>query len=113
MHKAERIIIQERVNDVAQHPIAETAPFKMDFAFREREHQAYGDLAVACNLAHRACVLEDQALHVSNFLMMEKTPSIALTEFICNLEVCAFALMQSERLYQAEEYRLPKKGKTN
>ena len=59
-------------------------------------------------LVHRAHVLQNHALHVSNLLIMEDTPSIALTEFICNLEARVFTFMRSALPIEAEEYGLPK-----
>ena len=61
---------------------------------REGESKAYAHFVVERHTVHRACVLEDNALQVSNVIMVEGTPSIVLTESICNLEACFFALMQ-------------------
>ena len=44
--------------------------------------------------------------------MLANLPAIVLTEFTHNLEACIFALMQTAPPIEAEEYGLPKKGKT-
>ena len=43
--------------------------------------------------------------------MMEDTLLIGLTKFICNLEACVFAFIQSALPIEAEEYGLPKDRK--
>ena len=41
--------------------------------------------------------------------MMEDTQSIALTEFVCNLEACVSAFIQTAPPIEAEEFGLAKK----
>ena len=103
---------QDWVNQIVERLIGETAPFGMDFSLRERN--TYADLVVAHHSVHRALVLEDHALQVSNALLMEDTLSIAFTEFLFAI----FRLVSSSSCnlqmpIEAEEYGLPKDGKTN
>ena len=56
----------ERVKDIVQRPIWETAPFRLDLTEEEQEGSAYADLVIARNLAHQASVLEGHALQVSD-----------------------------------------------
>ena len=55
--------------------------------------------------------LKTMLLQVSSVLMMEDTPSIALTGFTHNLEACVIVFIQSALPIEAEEYTLPKDGR--
>ena len=55
---------------------------------------SFADVVVARYSAHGAQVLEDRAVQVSNVMMMEDTPSIALTEFVRNGSCLGDIVMQ-------------------